>query len=151
MAEPDMFEFNDNPVRLQKGIESTLKSWGKDVGGKLVGAFKSTFAGDKKEEEKGMGGVSKDLAKHMRDVRHSKYTNAKWRGSGQSPAQVFGWRWTDHRLDMAMRRLNNSAYNSQLNRMVKSATNPVRYVDTTISAKKVSTPSFSTKLTADNE
>ena len=101
--------------------------------------------------EKGMGGVSKDLAKHMRDVRHSKYTNAKWRGSGQSPAQVFGWRWTDHRLDMAMRRLNNSAYNSQLNRMVKSATNPVRYVDTTISAKKVSTPSFSTKLTADNE
>ena len=151
MTEPDMFEFNDSPLRLQNGIESTLKSWGKNLGGKVVGAFKSTFAGDKKEEEKGMGGVSKDMAKYMRDVRHSKYTNAKWRGSGQSPAQVFGWRWTDSRLDMAMRRLNNSAYNSQLNRMVKSATDPVGYVNTTISAKKISTPSFSTKLTDDNE
>ena len=107
---------NTSEFKAENAVKKTWLGW-------LGNALGKTLAPDKKESKEDTGFV--DFKKYMRNVRQEKYRGASWKKSGQPPQQVYGWRWTDTRLDTAMRRLQNSTKNSQLSQMIQSASRTI--------------------------
>ena len=105
---------NTNEFNAEKAVKTTWLGW-------LGNALGKTLAPEKPQEDTGF--IS--FTKYMRDVRQDKYRNVEWQITEQPSQQVYGWRWTDTRLDMAMRRLQNSATNNQLNQMIQTASNTI--------------------------
>ena len=105
---------NTSEFKAEKAVKSTWLGW-------LGNALGKTLAPEKPKEDTGFV----NFKKYMRDVRQDKYRSASWKKSGQPPQQAYGWRWTDTRLDTAMRRLQNSAKNNQLNQMMQSASRTI--------------------------
>ena len=125
---------NPNVFNAQNAVQNTLFGW-------VTKALGKTLAPDTKEgDDKGF--VTSSIDKYLREVKHNKYTNITWKGSGKSPQQVYGWRWTDTRLETAMRRLNNAAQNSQLIAMIQKASTEIAPLSTDTAT--TSTPSSKT-------
>ena len=124
---------NTSEFKAENAVKKTWLGW-------LGNALGKTLAPDKKESKEDTGFV--DFKKYMRNVRQEKYRGASWKKSGQPPQQVYGWRWTDTRLETAMRRLNNAAQNSQLIAMIQKASTEIAPLSTDTAT--TSTPSSKT-------
>ena len=116
-----------NPFNLEKGIQGIIKSaedfidWKKYISPSKVGKFKTVLKSHVTEEEN--RAKREELTQKgfidKYGIDSEDYIGLNWRkASGlESP---YKWRWTDTRMENAIRQLSNSTRNKQLISMLQN-------------------------------